>query len=275
MALNRTVSICIPTFNNEKYISETIDSALNQTYQNFEIIVSDDASKDRTIEIARKFHDPRIKIFVNRTNTGITANWNRAVNLASGDYIKLVCGDDILYPTCIEKQTEILNNDASSAIALVTTYSDVIDWKSKIILKRKNFLAPGRNNSEQVIKKCMRFGTNLIGEPVVGMYRRDSLTQGTKYDGANPYMIDLDFWFQLLMTGRLFVIDEYLAAFRVSSNSISSSLKFSQFQAVKKFIQHQRKKQAITLADEFIGTINAFFITILRNLIFAASAKKI
>jgi glycosyltransferase involved in cell wall biosynthesis len=274
MPTNKTVSICIPTYNNEKYISETLKSILNQTYQNFEIIVTDDASSDRTVEIIESFHDPRIKIFQNIANSGITANWNHSISLATGDYIKLVCGDDILYPTCIEKQINILENDFNSTIALVTSCSDVINSRGEAILKRKSLLKPGLNSPGQVVKKCMRFGTNLIGEPVVGMFRRESLKQGLKYDGSNPYMIDLDFWFQLLETGKLYLVDYYLAAFRVSSESISSSLKFSQFQAVKKFMQCQRERQKINIADEFIGTINAFFVTILRNLIFAASAKK-
>ena len=274
MPLNKNVSICIPTYNNEKYISETLKSILNQTYQNFEIIIADDASKDRTVEIIKSFHDPRIKLFKNIANSGITANWNRSINLATGDYIKLVCGDDILYPTCIENQINILGNIVNSKIALVTSCSGVIDSRGKLIFKRKSLLKPGRNSPKQVIKKCMRLGTNLIGEPVVGMFRRESLKQGIKYDGCNPYMIDLDFWFQLLETGSLYIINQYLASFRVSSDSISSSLKFSQFQSVKKFMRIQRKKKKITSSDEFIGTMNAFFVTILRNLIFMTSSKK-
>jgi glycosyltransferase involved in cell wall biosynthesis len=273
MTANKIVSICIPSYNNEKYISKTIRSVLCQTYQNLEIIISDDASKDATLEIARSFNDSRIKIVANEINAGLTANWNRSIELAHGDYIKLVCGDDILYPTCIEKQVSILEKDEDSSIALVTSYSDVIDSNDRVILKRKSLLNPGLNTPEPVIKKCMRFGTNLIGEPVVGIYRRAVLIQGLKYDGSNPFMIDLDFWFQLMETGKLYILNQYLAAFRVSSDSISSSLRFSQYKAFIDFMRIQRKKKKIHAFDECIGSINAFFVAMIRNLIFIASSK--
>lgn len=274
MARNKIVSICIPTYNNEKYISKTIQSVLNQTYRNLEIIITDDASKDRTLEIVGSFTDPRIKIFKNKINSGITANWNRAIDLAQGDYLKLVCGDDILYPACIEKQVEILDNDSNLSIALVTSYSHVINSIDKVIFVRKKILKEGENSSKKVIKKCIRIGTNIIGEPMVGMIRKDRLNKSIKYSGGNPYMIDLDFWFNILETGNLYIVNDYLSAFRVSPDSLSASLNLKQFKLFKDFIQLQRKKKRINAFDEFIGTITALFITILRNMVFMASSTQ-
>ena len=268
MTANKIVSICIPIYNNESYISKTITSVLNQTYQNFEIIISDDASTDSTIEIAKSFNDSRIKIFNNEINSGLTANWNRSIDLAQGDYIKLVCGDDILYPNCLEKQVNVLDNDTNFSIALVTSYSHVINSIDKVIFKRKSIFRPGANVSKKVIKKCIRIGTNLIGEPMVGMIRRGSLSEDIKYDGSNPYMIDLDFWFKLLQKGNLYIIDDYLSAFRVSSGSLSASLNIKQFKLFKDFIHLQRQKNAINAFDERIGIISAFFVSLIRNFLF-------
>lgn len=268
MPKNKTVSICIPSYNNEKFIYRTLKSVLNQTYQNLEIIITDDASIDRTLDIAYSLKDSRIKIFKNNTNSGITTNWNRSINLASGDYIKLVCGDDVIYPSCVEKQVKILDNDKDSRIALVASFTNVIDANDKIIVKRKSLFNSGEITSKQVIKKCIRIGANLIGEPMVGMIRKDSLTQGVQYDGSNPYLIDLDFWFKLLHTGNLYIVNEYLSAFRVSSESLSASLRLDQFQMFKKFIQLQRQKKTIGAFDEAIGITNAFFVALLRKIIF-------
>ena len=274
MTANKIVSICIPSYNNESYILKTITSVLNQTYQNFEIIISDDASTDNTIEIAKSFNDSRIKIFNNKINSGLTANWNRSIDLAQGDYIKLVCGDDILYPTCIEKQVKVLDNDTNFSIALVTSYSHVINSIDKVIFKRKSIFRPGANVSKKVIKKCIRIGTNLIGEPMVGMFRSASLNEDIKYDGSNPYMIDLDFWFKLLQKGNLYTIDDYLSAFRVSSGSLSASLNIKQFKLFKDFIHLQRQKKAISAFDEQIGIVNAFFVALIRNFISHYTTKK-
>ena len=268
MTANKIVSICIPSYNNESYISKTITSVLNQTYQNFEIIISDDASTDNTIEIAKSFNDSRIKIFNNEINSGLTANWNRSIDLAQGDYIKLVCGDDILYPNCLEKQVKVLDNDTNFSIALVTSHSHVINSIDKVIFKRKSVFKPGENNSEKVMKKCIRIGTNLIGEPMVGMIRRGSLSEDIKYDGSNPYMIDLDFWFKLLQKGNLYIINDYLSAFRVSSGSISASLNIKQFKLFKDFIHLQRQRNTINTFDERIGIISAFFVSLIRNFLF-------
>lgn len=274
MTTNKLVSICIPSYNNEKYISKTITSVLNQTYQDFEIIISDDASTDNTIEIAKSFNDSRIKIFKNTVNSGVTKNWNRSLDLAQGDYIKLVCGDDILYPACLEKQVKVLDNDNIFSIALVTSHSHVINSSDKVIFKRKSFFKPGENSSEKVIKKCIRMGSNLIGEPMVGLYRRTSLNQGLKYDGSNPYMIDLDFWFGLFEKGNLYIINDYLSAFRVSSGSISASLNIKQFTLFKSFINLQRRKNAISAFDQRIGIISAFFVSLIRNFMFFYATQK-
>jgi len=268
MAINKIVSICIPAYNNEKYISKTINSVLGQTYQDFEIIISDDASKDRTIEIAKSFNDSRIKIFNNGINLGLTTNWNRSIELAQGDYIKLVCGDDIIYPTCIEKQVKVLDNDINFSIALVTSCSHVINSIDKVIFKRKNIFKPGINNPQKVIKRCLQIGTNLIGEPMVGMFRRSILREDMKYDGSNPYLIDLDFWFKLLQKGNLYTINDYLSAFRISSGTLSASLNIRQFILFKDFIKLQHQKKTINAVDLQIGIINAFLVSLIRNFIF-------
>jgi glycosyltransferase involved in cell wall biosynthesis len=268
MTINKIISICIPTYNNEEYIAKTIRSVFNQTYQDFEIIISDDASTDRTIEIVQSFNDSRIKIFNHEVNEGLSSNWNRSIDLARGDYIKLVCGDDILYPTCIEKQMRILDNDTNLAIALVTSYSHVINSIDNVIFKRKSIFHSGENNSKKVMKKCIRMGSNFIGEPMVGMFRRASLHDDLKFDGSNPHMIDLDFWFKLFEKGNLYIINDYLSAFRVSSGSISASLNIKQFILFKDFIDLQRRKNRISTFDQRIGIFNAFFVSLIRNFIF-------
>jgi glycosyltransferase involved in cell wall biosynthesis len=102
------VSVCIPTYNGGKYLRETLDSVLAQTYKVFELLVVDDRSSDDTHDILREYsaRDKRIRIVRNEKNLGLVGNWNRCVELAYGDWIKFVFQDDIIAPECIERLLE-------------------------------------------------------------------------------------------------------------------------------------------------------------------------
>lgn len=97
----KKVSICIPNHNRAEYLAEAINSALNQTYKNIEVIVVDDASTDSSVELLEWYGD-RIKVFVNDKNEGISFTRNKAVQEATGDYIAVMDSDDIMAPNRIE-----------------------------------------------------------------------------------------------------------------------------------------------------------------------------
>ena len=98
-----SVSVLMTAYNREKYIAEAIESVLAQTYTDFELIIVDDCSKDRTVEIARRYTtDPRVRVYVNEKNLGDYPNRNRAAELALGRYLKYVDADDVIYPHGLE-----------------------------------------------------------------------------------------------------------------------------------------------------------------------------
>lgn len=99
------VSVLMTAYNREKYIAEAIESVLASTYTNFELIIVDDCSNDRTVEIARSYEakDKRIKVYENETNLGDYPNRNKAAGYAKGEYLKYLDSDDIIYPSAIEK----------------------------------------------------------------------------------------------------------------------------------------------------------------------------
>src|SRR6056297_3323741 len=99
------VSICIPTFNGQEYIEQALRSAINQTYKNIEIVISDDDSSDSTLQIVKRVKDSTtvpLKI-IKHTPTSIGSNWNNCIKESSGKYIKLLLQDDILESNCVEK----------------------------------------------------------------------------------------------------------------------------------------------------------------------------
>ncbi len=89
------ISVIMPTYNGEKYIAETLESILNQTYTNLEIIIVDDCSTDKTVEVIKSYNDTRIKLYINKTNLGIGDNSNKALSLATGEFIMMQDHDDI------------------------------------------------------------------------------------------------------------------------------------------------------------------------------------
>lgn len=107
------VSVLIPTYNREAYIADCINSALNQTYSNIEVVVVDNCSTDRTFQICLEFQlkDPRVKVFQNQENIGPVRNWQKCAEKAEGFYVKVLFSDDELMPDCVEELVQPMESD--------------------------------------------------------------------------------------------------------------------------------------------------------------------
>ncbi len=252
------VTVAIPMYNNARFISETITSVLKQTFPDFELLIYDDHSTDNSCEIAASFADARIKLFRNPGNLGPEGNWNKAVSNVRGKYVKLVCGDDILFPTCLEKQVAVFEDPLNRGVTLVSSQRTIIDPEGKTLIKKVNFVNGGRKGMVEVIRKMIRMGTNIIGEPVCGLYPAELISKTTGYSATVPYTIDLDFWIQVLNYGDLFVIDEPLCAFRISDLSWSSRIGELRYQQFLDFMVQAAadERHEVTDLDLFIGKIN-------------------
>ena len=103
MVLDSLVSVILPVYNRHKYLGLAIDSVLNQTYQNWELVIADDASELTTRELLETYsHIPQVKVHFNSENLGLFPNLNQAIRRSTGDYILLLCSDDFLLPECLE-----------------------------------------------------------------------------------------------------------------------------------------------------------------------------
>lgn len=131
------VSVVVITYNSSKYVLETLDSIKAQTYQNIELIISDDFSTDSTVEICKRWLESHENYFINSKliqaskNTGIPSNVNRGVNSAQGEWIKLIAGDDILLINCISENLRYVNKNNS--IKFLFSKPIYINENSKII----------------------------------------------------------------------------------------------------------------------------------------------
>lgn len=265
------VSICIPTFRGATFLSHTIDSVLNQSYPHFELLILDDNSPDDTQAIVSRYTDPRIQYVRNAQNLGPEGNWNRCLDLAQGKYFKLLPHDDLLTFNCLEEQVAILEADQTEEIALVFGSRQIIDSSGRVLMKRGLPGMPaGRIAGHHLIRKCVRSGTNLIGEPGNALFRR-SLTQRIgAYDASYPYLVDLDYWFRILMFGDAHYTSKASSSFRVCPNSWSVAIGGEQYRDFKGFLDKYFSDARFNISafDRMLGLIMARLNTAARAVIY-------
>jgi glycosyltransferase involved in cell wall biosynthesis len=226
------ISVCIPTYNGAKYIAQTIESILNQTFTDFEIIVSDDGSSDKTLEIVGSFNDPRIVRIDRLLKVGAEANWNNAVATASASLVKLVCQDDLLYPQCLEVEVQTMNKSENQDVSFCFHLRDFVTPNSrKLIARRVGYSNLQKYSKTEILTKVVRSGGNPIGEPMAVTMRKLSLNSAGKFRG--DYVIDLDMWSKLSDQGNALFIEQHLSAFRISKTSWTANLRKSQLSSVR------------------------------------------
>lgn len=207
------VSICVPTYNYAKYIAETIESILAQDFSDFELLIIDDCSKDRTAHVVESYarQDPRIRFIVNKTNLGMVENWNSCLAQARGEYIKFVFGDDLLASkVAISSLVNVLDNN--KAVSLACSARNLIDEFSLVTKIISNFNS-GIITGTDVINRCLANQSNLIGEPSVVMFRKRQAMRG--FSSTYKQIVDLEMWFHLLEQGSFAYINEPLSSFRI------------------------------------------------------------
>jgi len=120
VSVQPAVSVLMTAYNREQYVGAAIESVLAQTWSDFELVIVDDASRDRTLAIARAYEarDPRVRVFVNGENLGDYGNRNRAAALARGRYLRYHDSDDLMYPHCLDTMVRALESEPRAGFAL-------------------------------------------------------------------------------------------------------------------------------------------------------------
>ncbi len=206
------VTIVIPSYNYARFLPESIGSAAAQTIRDTEILVLDNASTDGTEDVVRAFaaRDGRVRYVRNETNIGAIANFNRGIALAAGEYVKILCADDRLEPSCLERTLLPLEQDpaiALSGCARRHIDADGRPFGSILSFAHESMVLGGPD----AVIRCL-FRGNLIGEPSAVLFRKRDAGPGfsTRY----RQLVDLDFWFRLLERGGFAFTAEPLCAVR-------------------------------------------------------------
>jgi glycosyltransferase involved in cell wall biosynthesis len=216
------VSICIPVYNGEKFLHRAINSTLNQTYTNTEIIIIDDRSTDNSWSIIKTFDDKRIVAVRNDSNLGPEGNWNKALAASSGKYVKLFHQDDLLAEDCLATQVRSLETHNDAVLAFCRRR--IIGPQDQHYFSRGPHIKSGVIEGNALIRSCLATGSNLIGEPSAVLFRRSTVDLVGFFSARFPYLIDLDYWVRLLQHGSAFYSSEALASFRVSPQQWSVAI---------------------------------------------------
>ena len=218
------VSIVIPAYNNAEYLDETMRSVLAQTYERIEVIVADHSSTDDTLAVMKRYeNDPRVTLLSTEAGGGALRNWNRVSQAATGEYLKLVCGDDIIRPELVERQVAAL--EAAPGSVLAATKRDIVDADGRPFVRGRGLgRLRGRVSGAAAARATVRAGTNIFGEPACVLMRRDALESAGWWDNRFPYLIDVASYVRVMLQGDVVALDESLASFRVSESQWSVRL---------------------------------------------------
>lgn len=234
------VSIVTPVFNAERYIEQTILSVLGQSYQNWELLLIDDCSRDHSAEIIKNYteKDPRIKYHRLEENSGAAVARNTAINIAKGEYLAFLDSDDLWMTDKLERQLAFMNE---RSCAFSFTRINIIDSDNSIV--KAIVPIPLLANYEYLLKHTV-IATSTV---LIDRSKLSSFTMPLRRGGQ-----DYATWLQLLRNvDYAYGLDDCLTSYRISSHSLSSN-KFSSIQQVYE-IQTQ---------DEHINKLRAIVNTI-------------
>jgi len=210
------ISVLIPTYNYARFLPEAIESVLAQEFQDFELLVVDDCSTDDTAKVVQALcaRDARVRFSVNPANLGMVRNWNHCLELARGDYVKFLFGDDRLCDRrALGKLAALLDNNPSATLGASARV--ILDENSKVV-NIWRLLPDGCHNGKKIITAClMKNGQNLVGEPSAVIFRKSDAQRG--FVPHLKQIVDVEMWFHLLERGNLAYTREPLCAFRVHS----------------------------------------------------------
>ena len=224
------ISVILTTYNGEKYLAETLESVLNQTYTNLEIIIVDDCSTDSTIDIIKSYNDERIKLYVNEKNLGIGDNTNKALSLATGEFIMMQDHDDISSPSRAELQLKCLidHPDVTGVVLPVKSFNSA-NPPSEIYNKCDEYHI---DKTPKDLKTMEIYG-GYIPHPTL-FYRKSILDKLDSYYNNNFTIAgDLYFIEKLNSAGaRWILLSDYLLAYRVHNSMTTKNNKLQSYKEV-------------------------------------------
>lgn len=228
------VSVVIPTYNAEFFISDTINSVLNQTYKDFEIILVDDGSTDNTDRIVAQQHAGKVK-YIRQKNSGVSSARNKAISMTKGDFIAFIDCDDIWLENKLEAQVSILKK--SKELGLVFSNAYILDEKGR---RLKDFFKIVRPHSGMVFNKLVQ--DNFI-PMLTAVVKREALDRVGLFDPRYKIAEDWDIFLRIARVYPVTYINQPLAEYRIHKYSHSKNRKLM-------------LRECIDILNKYINSVN-------------------
>lgn len=242
-------SIILPVYNSESYITECINSVLDQTYKNFELVICDDASSDNTYLLLKNFKDPRIRLYRNEKNLGISATLNKLLNLATGQYIAIMNSDDLMMPNRLQLQTDFLLNNR---------HIDLLGGELKIYYQnnhasKHNYFKKLKTTHHEIAKQLEH--STAIDH--ITLMAKAEVFKTVKYNELLPAAVDLDFQLRALDAGYKFHnLKEVLCIYRIHNSSTGTIRRDKQLKSAYYAHLHHIERTKFGVEQTDISLVN-------------------
>jgi glycosyltransferase involved in cell wall biosynthesis len=262
------ILVFVPTYNSEKYLRECLDSVLNQTFQDWECVISDDASTDKSVEIAREYEkkDSRFKVLTHEKNVGAAKNWNRSKENNFSYATKILCADDFLFYDSLAKQINLLKKFNTS----------IVFSERKILLPSGRLLHPKLPKYSQSISfndafsLYIKSGRNIFGEPVGALFNTKSLISSKTFNHDFELALDTSCYASIAHNEHVTFGSNIVGVFRVSKSQWSYQLRREQFFHIFEFIDHLIREEGIKISrfNVILGKVKVVVANMIRILVY-------
>ncbi len=236
------VSVIMPAYNGGKYIAKAIESVLNQTLKDIELIIIDDGSTDNTVDIIKKYTDPRIRFFQNEKNEGISVTSNKAIQASLAPYIAPLDQDDITDLKRLETEFNFLEKHPDFGfvggwISLMGEYSE------SLRTTHKSFLPPEKIPATLLFINCFDNGSTLI--------RKSALPQGEVYRNMSPAQ-DYDLWLRIDKKWKMWNMPHIFLHYRIHENNTSTTRRTKRKEVVRVMLKEALMRLGLEPTEEEI-----------------------
>ncbi|MGN9134009.1 glycosyltransferase [Clostridium sp. HCP1S3_B4] len=221
------VSILIPTYNRPEYFKLALESAINQTYKNIEIIVGDDSTNNETEKLIKDYLNKydNIRYYHNKNNLGQFDNDLKLMDMSKGRYVNFLMDDDLFEKDKIEKMINVFIEDDKNEISLVSSNRKLIDdegiFKINYILDETvRVMCDKILNGKEITEVMLSQNKNILGEPTTVLFDKTKMTEKFGYYNNRRFICNVDqaTWFNLLRNSNCVILSEALSSFRIHSN---------------------------------------------------------
>ena len=233
--MTQLVSVVVPVFNGMPHLRDLAESILGQTHTDLDVVFVDGGSTDDSAGYLATLTDSRVRVLSRPPGTTAARNWTAASEAAQAEFVKLICQDDLLKPDAIEKQLADLVANPSAVMAIAQR--DVIDAKGDLLYSSRGCagLKNGAMDGTAALMAAYLQGTNIFGEPLAVLFRREPLMAALPWDDTDPFLLDLALYAKVARGGDVVVRRESIGAFRVSAGSWSTRLLGEQVRQFKRW----------------------------------------